>query len=191
MLAIHLAIPEQITGDRLTLRRWKPADAEHLKQAIDETLEGLKRWVPWGAAEPSELPVIRERLEKFEREFGHGGNWGFGIFDRDEQQLWGGIGLHGRIGPTAVEIGYWVRKSGEGLGIASTAVMMLTPVAMAAGVSHVEIHCDPVNAASARVAAKAGFHHVETRERDYTAMGEPRDTMVWVWPAGAVPFRSS
>lgn len=192
MLAIPLAIPDRIAGPRLVLRRWQPADAENLKRAIDESLAGLKAWVPWGAAEPTELPAMRERLEKFAREFGHNGTWGFAILDGDETALLGGIGLHGRVGPTAVEIGYWVRTSAEGRGIASEAVSMLTPVAMAAGASHVEIHCDPRNAASGRVAARAGFHHAETRARDYTAMGgEPRDTMVWVWPAGASPFRAT
>lgn len=192
MLSIPLVIPEQIRGQRILVRRWQPGDADSLKQAIDESLAGLKAWVPWGAAEPSPLSVVRERLEKFEREFGQDGSWGFGVFSTSENRLLGGIGLHGRIGPTAVEIGYWVRASGAGRGIATEAVQLLTTVAMAAGVSHVEIHCDPGNKASARVAAKAGFRHAETRERNYTLMGgDPRDTMVWVWPADAHPFRAA
>lgn len=182
MLTLALRIPESIDAGPAILCRWDPRLAPALKAAIDETLDGLKAWVPWGKGEPSELPVIVARLETFQREFGPGPNWAFAILDRATGAVLGGIGLHGRVGPTAIEIGYWVRTSATGRGVASASVVALTAVAMAAGVSHVEIHCDPRNVASARVAARAGYEHTETRPRDYTAIGgEPRDTMVWVF----------
>ncbi|HVZ49169.1 MAG TPA: GNAT family N-acetyltransferase [Gemmatimonadaceae bacterium] len=189
MTAPALNIPGTVNVGPVTLVRWEARLAEGLKAAIDESLDGIRAWLPWGGGEPSELPVIVERVEKFRREFGLGGTWAFAIVDRDTGEVLGGIGLHGRIGPTAIEIGYWIRRGAAGRGIATSCVSALTAVAMAGGASHVEIHCDPRNTASARVAAKAGYRHAVTRPRDYTALGgEPRDTMVWVWPVDADPY---
>lgn len=184
--------PARIATDRLLLRRWTLADAARLREAIDVSLADLRPWVPWAAREPTTMAELLERLKKFEADFAAGPEWGYGIFTRDETQLLGGIGLFARIGPTALEVGYWVRTGSMGQGHASEATAAITRVALEMGARHVEIHCDPANPASARVAAKCGYHHSETRVRDYVLPGRrPSDTMVWVYPPDAVPWRPS
>jgi RimJ/RimL family protein N-acetyltransferase len=181
--------PERVTTPRLVLRCWRTDDAPRLRAAIDESLPELKLWIPWAKAEPTPLPSVVERLERFRAEFTAGPEWGYAILDGAERELLGGIGLHARIGPSALEIGYWVRTSKAGQGIITEAAGAIVQVALALGAVRIEIHCDPENPASARVAEKLGFRHAVTRRRDFIGpRGDRRDSMIWVWPPGATPY---
>jgi len=182
--------PQRVDTERLVLRCWQPSDAPRLKAAIDASLPELLPWIPWAVHEPSPLAAVEQRLITFRDTFAIGPNWAFGLFDREEAEVLGGIGLHARVGPTALEIGYWVRTDVAGRGYATEAAGALTPVALAMGAGHLEIHCDPLNLASAGVAAKLGYRHAATRPRDFPAPGgERRDTMIWVWPRDAEPYQ--
>jgi RimJ/RimL family protein N-acetyltransferase len=59
----------RIETRRLLLRRWEPADAPLLKQAIDASLPELRAWMPWAISEPSPIEVVRQRLEGFRERF--------------------------------------------------------------------------------------------------------------------------
>jgi RimJ/RimL family protein N-acetyltransferase len=64
-----------------------------------------------------------------------------------------------RADPAAgrTEIGYWVAAAYRGRGIASRAVDLLAGWAFAYGYTRLELHVDPANTPSRRVAEKAGF----------------------------------
>jgi RimJ/RimL family protein N-acetyltransferase len=177
--------PERIRTPRLLLRCYQSEDAPLLKEAIDSSLAHLRAWMPWAMAEPSELSVLEARLERFRAEFTAGLDFTFGIFEPTERSLLGGIGLHPRLGPGALEIGYWMRASATGQGYATEAARALTQVALALpGIARVEIRCDPANARSAAIPRRLGYRHVETLVRDtLTPEGQPRDTMVWILTA--------
>ena len=65
---------------------------------------------------------------------------------------------------SAGEIGYWIATDRVGRGLATTAVGLVIAWARATApeLERFQIHCDLANTASARVAAKAGFRHVES-----------------------------
>lgn len=181
--------PERVETNRLLLRCWRIEDAPLLRAAIDESLPELQRWIPWAKAEPTPLATLAQRLERFRAEFVAGPEWGYAIFDREERELLGGIGLHDRVGPAGLEIGYWMRTSKAGQGIMTEAADAMVQVARTLGAACVEIHCDPENPASARVAEKLGFRHALTREKDFVGpRGDRRDSMIWVWPVDQVPW---
>ena len=70
----------------------------------------------------------------------------------------GGSGLHPRIGPGALEIGYWMRADAVGQGYATESTAALTRVAFeVADVERVEIHCSTENHASAAIPRKLGY----------------------------------
>lgn len=121
--------PERIYTERLVLRRWTSGDARALKAAIDSSLLHLQEWMPWAMQEPSELSVIKRRLEEFEESFAAGREWLYGIFDcasdPSERELLGGVGLHPRVEPGGLEIGYWLRadQTGHGFAIAILKLM--------------------------------------------------------------------
>ena len=101
---------------RLLIRGWAPPDAPELKAAIDGSLAELQRWMAWARSEPSDLPVIEERLARFQAEFEAGTNWACGIFLRSSGEVLGGVSLLPRIGPGALELGYWLRNECTGRG---------------------------------------------------------------------------
>ena len=166
---------------RLVLRCWRPDDAALLGQAVTESLDHLRPWMPFAANEPIDLPARVELLRTFRGKFDLGEDFIYAIFDRGESRVLGSTGLHLRSGPTTREIGYWIHADHVGQGLATEAAGALTRVAIEIdGVARVEIRCDPANAASARVPAKLGFRHEATLRRILTGSdGSPRDAMIW------------
>ncbi len=171
----------RIHTERTVLRCWDPADAPLLKEAIDASLDHLRPWMPWAENEPEDLPAKVARLRRFRAEFDLGQNFIYGIFDREERRVLGGTGLHLRVGPGALEIGYWIRADEIDQGLATEVAAALTRVAFEVEqVNRVEIRCDPANVRSAAVPRKLGFVHEATlRGNSPRADGTYRDTMVW------------
>lgn len=175
-------VPGPIRTPRLLLRCWRREDAALLKDAVDDSLPELQRWMPWAATEPSPLQSFVARIGKFRRAFDEGREWTYGVFDPEETQVLGGAGLHSRSEPGRLEIGYWIRSTATGQGLATEVAAALVERAFALhGVEAVEIRCDPRNDASAAVPRRLGFRHVVTLTGNDTGPdGSPRDTMVWV-----------
>jgi RimJ/RimL family protein N-acetyltransferase len=173
--------PLRIRTDRLVLRCWEPSDAPLLESALDLSFEHLRAWLPWAVGEPSELEVVQERLARFRREFLAGEGFVYGLFDTDESEVVGGTGLMPRIGPGALEIGYWIRADRINRGLATEATRALTLAGLALpDVDRIEIHCDPANAASTAVPRKLGYRLRETRrQKSATPEGEDEVTVVF------------
>jgi RimJ/RimL family protein N-acetyltransferase len=171
----------RIRTPRLVLRCWNPADAPLLKDAITESLDHLRPWMPWVQNEPETLDAKVERLRRMRADFDLGRDLVYGIFTPDEGSVIGGTGLHARVGPGALEIGYWIHSKRIGMGYATEAAAALTRVAFEVeGVMRVEIHCDPKNTRSASVPRKLGYTYDATLRRRSTGVdGTPRDSMIW------------
>ncbi|MEW5929317.1 MAG: GNAT family protein [Gemmatimonadota bacterium] len=165
---------------RLVVRCWEPRDAPLLSAAVEASLEHLRAWMPWAAAEPKDLETRIEDLRRFRGNFDLGVDLMYGIFDRPEARVLGGTGLHTRAGERR-EVGYWIHAGHVGRGLATEAAAALTRVAFEVErVRRLEIRCDPLNARSAAIPAKLGFRHEATLRGDALAPdGGPRDTMVW------------
>src|SRR5687768_14164722 len=100
--------------------------------------------MPWALNEPQELPAKIEFLRRKRGEFDLGQDFTYGCFPRDETEALGSIGLHPRLGPGALEIGYWIRGDRTGQGLVTEATAALTKAAfLLHQVNRVEIHCDP------------------------------------------------
>ena len=151
---------ERIDGPGgLVVSRWRVADAALLGEAVAQSVEHLRPWMPWIAEEPVPLEQRRERIAGWERDWRAGGDLVMGIFV--DGSVAGGCGLHRRIGPGGIEIGYWVHPRFVRRGIASTVAGLLTDAAFArAELDRVEIHHDKANEASAGVPRKLGFRLV-------------------------------
>jgi RimJ/RimL family protein N-acetyltransferase len=178
----HRPPPYVIRTERLTLRCWEPRDAPLLKDALDTSLDHLRPWMPWAADEPKPLEEKAELLRVFRGRFDLGEDFVYGIFARDEREVIGGSGLHTRIGPDALEIGYWIRASRIARGYARESTAALTKVAFrVCRVDRVEIHVDPANEASLRIPRALGFTQEATlRRRLPAAEGQPaRDAVVF------------
>ena len=149
-------LPERIESDGVLLRRWVVDDAEALSRAIAESADHLRPWMDWMAHEPQTLEQRRTMLVQWEREWRSGGDVVLGIFVGD--QVVGGCGLHRRVGPSGLELGYWVHASYVGQGIGTAVARLLTDAAFSVpGITHVEIHMNKANAASSAIARRLGF----------------------------------
>ena len=150
-------LPGRIEGPNgLLLRRWTVDDAEALALAVAESIEHLRPWMAWIDQEPTPIELRRAMIEAWERDLAEGGDAVFGVFVGD--RIAGGCGLHRRIAPDGLELGYWIHPSFLRRGLATAVAFSLTDAALGLpGISHVEIHHDKANLASAGVPRKLGF----------------------------------
>lgn len=179
----------RIATPRLVLRCWAPRDAPAFQAAILESLADLKSWLVFVQSEPEPLEHKVERLRRWRAAFDRDEYFQFGVFPPDESAVWGGVAFLPRVGPGALELSYWMHSGCRGRGLASEAAAALTRVAFGVyGMRRVEIHCDPVNEASAGVARRLGFRHEATLAgRLPWVDGSMRDMMVWSLRAEEFP----
>jgi RimJ/RimL family protein N-acetyltransferase len=120
----------------------------------------------WAHAEPQSVAEKTALLRRFRGQFDLGRDFVYGIFGKDEREVVGGTGLHTRSGDDALEIGYWIRASRAGGGLATEVAAALTRVAFElCGVDRVDIRVDPANAASLTIPRKLGFTEEATLRR--------------------------
>lgn len=173
--------PEVLVDGELTVRRFgveDTKDAERLHAAIVASVEHLRPFMPWAAYEPLPLADRVELLQRWAEEWDDATSFGYGMFVGDE--VVGGCGLHPRIGPGGIEIGYWVRVDQAGRGLATRAARLLTDAAFTIdGIDHVEIHHDNANVRSGRVPAKLGYVARREVEDGISAPGDCGVSTEW------------
>ncbi len=189
MCATKLGPAYRIETERLVLRCWQPQDAGLLKEAIDASLDHLRKWMPWADNEPEPLKLKVMRLRQYRAMFDLDKDYVYAIFNQDETQVLGGSGLHTRLGETVREIGYWIHNDHISQGYATEVSAALTKAAFEIeGMDRVEIHCSPQNLASAAIPRKIGFMHEATlRRRGPVKDGTPVDSMIWTMHADDYP----
>lgn len=172
------APPEEIAlHDGIRLVRISADQAAAVTKAINESLDHLSPWMAWAdkPAEESQRAVFMAaaaELWEAKRDFT------YTIVDADGTVI-GGCGLHGRQGPDALDIGYWVHVDHIGRGLATAASEVLTAAAFGIpGIERVRIQCEDTNLRSARVPEKLcyAFHGVDVPEEG-TCAG--RNTQDW------------
>lgn len=147
---------EIVLHDGIRLVRISADQAPAVTRAINESLDHLSPWMAWAQtpAEESQRAVFMaaaEELWRAKRDFT------YTILDADGSVI-GGSGLHGRQGPDALDIGYWVHVDHIGRGLATAASKALTSAAFdIPGIERVRIQCEATNVASARVPEKLGY----------------------------------
>jgi RimJ/RimL family protein N-acetyltransferase len=152
--------PERIeldVADGCALRRWRIDDVDAQVQAINECLDHLRPWMAW-AREPvtpaTQGAYLGATVELWDR----GVDFGFAVVDGADRLVIGGCGLHRRVGPGALEIGYWVHVDWTGRGIATAAAAALTRAALATpGIDRVVIRHEVGNLASEAVPRRLGY----------------------------------
>ena len=169
-----LTPPPRLDLPGFTLRAWSASDAPALAVALAASDAHLRAWTPWVVDGRVPGLSLEDRLARHAADFAAGTEWVYGLFGPDGTVL-GGCGIYPRVGPGALELGYWLAAGQTGRGLATRATAALTRVAfLDPMVERVEIRCERGNAASVRVAERLG----------YSLAGEsttsaPADLLVW------------
>lgn len=186
--------PTTLDAGDLTLVAWQPSDAARALDAVRASLPELAPWMPW-ATDAYDLAATEDFLRRTGGAWLDGTAYGYALVATDDPDgtVLGSAGLHRRIGPGALEIGYWVHSAHTRRGIATRAAAVLTRAALdLADTTTVEIHHDVTNAASGAVPKRLGYtllatvdvtpeapaetgrrHHWQIRSADYPASPIP------------------
>jgi RimJ/RimL family protein N-acetyltransferase len=175
-------VPERIETARLTIRAPEPGDADAVYEAVTESLEALRPWMPW-----AEGDYTRDAAATYVSDgataFAERRDLPMLLYLRDTGTLVGSSGLHPvDWSVPSFAIGYWVRTSMAGRGYATEAAQRIAELAFAdLGAERVEIWCDARNTRSAAVATRAGFTleaRLSRNRRD--VRGELADSLCFV-----------
>lgn len=178
---IVMDIPEAFETERLVMRCPRAGDGAALRDAIWESHESLKRWMPWA----SHLPSVEDCEQNVREAFGQfvlRQELRLHFFLKESGELAGSTGFHrinwdiGRL-----EIGYWVRDSLVGQGYVTEAVKgEVEYAATYLSARRLEIRCDPRNDRSWKVAERVGFHREAVlRQDEPDPEGFPSNTYVY------------
>lgn len=153
-----MPFPARIDLPHCMLRAWCEEDAPALARALTANDAHLRAWTPWVVDGRIPGQSLEARLARHAEDFAAGREWVYGIFAPDGAAIFGGCGLYPRVGPAAIEIGYWLAADRTGRGLATEAARALTRHAFSdAAIERVEIHCDRRNAASNRIPLRLGY----------------------------------
>ena len=204
------APPEQVAAGPLLLRRLRAEDAAAIAAAVAASMDHLRPWMPGATPDSADPRTQRVRVAESDEMWAQGtdfiysivgtdgalageiglhrrlddGDYSFLLLDPEETTLLGIFGLHRRIGPGAIELGYWLSREAVGRGLATAAAKALTTAALdLPDVDRVEIHCDEANSRSRKIPERLGYRLDRIEEDGVKAPGEVGRAMIWIFPA--------
>jgi ribosomal-protein-serine acetyltransferase len=170
----------EITEASILIRPFRAGDEHALYEAVRESIAEVSVWLPWchqnySIEESREFVTSREIASQ-------GGEWySFGIFEKESDKFLGGVGINfiNRVHQLA-NLGYWVRTSEAGRGIATTATRLAARFGFEqVGLQRIEIVAALDNIASQRVAEKSGAKREGILRRRLLIRGESLDAVLF------------
>jgi RimJ/RimL family protein N-acetyltransferase len=132
--------------------------AEDFLAAVRESAETLARWMPWYHSGYG-LPDVERWFDEAERMWRQRSAFPMVIVDGESARLLGGVGLHDILlySKREAELGYWVRRSVRGQGVAATAMRAMAAFGVnELGLIRVSMRIRIDNRSSRRAAERAG-----------------------------------
>ena len=151
---------QEVTDGTVLLRPFRLEDAQETFTAVRESLTDLKPWMSW-AYDDYSLKDTKEFIRITRACWPEGTLFAFAITDAKNGLILGGCSLS-HVHPVyhMCNLGYWVRSSRRGRGIAGRAALLAARYAFEkVGLVRVEIVVALENKASVRVAEKVGAHY--------------------------------
>ena len=164
----------------LLIRPYREGDASALYEAVRESLPEVSRWLPW-CHENYSIEESKEFVRSRETA-AHDGEWySFAVFERGGGKFLGGVGLNffNRVHQMA-NLGYWVRTSATGRGVATNATRSVARFGFEKlGLQRIEIVAAVGNLSSQRVADKAGAVREGVLRKRLMIKGESQDAVLF------------
>jgi ribosomal-protein-serine acetyltransferase len=172
---------DELRGKRVIVRPYREGDAQDLFEAVGESREQIRPWMPWWnthqTIEESRDWIIRRAAAWLLRE-----GMDTGLWESETGRFAGGIGLIVHDWDAgSFEIGYWLRASATGKGLMTEATKLLANYAFEhLQANRVQIRCDEQNERSAAIPRRLGFVQEGVLRNDgLTPAGELRNTLVF------------
>jgi RimJ/RimL family protein N-acetyltransferase len=154
----------KLEDEAIVLRAFSDDDVPALVEGLNDP--EIPRWtrIPSPYTERDAREYLRSTSEQ-----------AFAITSKESGELLGGIGL--RFPSDGIgEIGYWVKRDARGRGVATRALLILSRWALEEHkLVRLQLTAEPGNAASQRVAEKAGYVREGLMRRYLNIGGERRD----------------
>ena len=147
----------ELTDGKITLRPYRMSDNRESYQAIKESAAEKSAWLPFTQKDYS-IKENGEWIKKRPDDWKKGKSYEFAICDAKDGTIIGGCGLNGvdQMNRRA-NLGYWVRTSHTGQGVAVAATLLLAKWGFKAlKLTRIEILVATGNERSLRVAEKVG-----------------------------------
>src|SRR5215213_800112 len=147
----------ELTDGKILLRPYRAEDVDVLYEAVRESINEISPWMPWchaGYTIDESRAYIMSRDEARAKEE----DYSLGIFDAQTGAYFGGTGLNHFVREYLyANLGYWIRTSCTGRGIASSSTRLVARFGFEElALQRIEIVAAVGNVASQRVAEKAG-----------------------------------
>lgn len=179
--AEHTSAPARValTGERVSLRPNRSHFAPLLCAAAQESAATVGRWMSWWHTDFT-LTEAAAWLEQCEQKWATGVEFEFSVFDPAGAYV-GAAGLNQRNEPNNfANLGYWIRQSRQGEGLAVDAVRLLSAFGFEVlKLTRIEIVAAWENTASRRVAEKAGATFEGRARHRLLLRGEPLDAAMY------------
>ena len=170
----------ELTDGGIVLRPFRDEDIVPVHNAILESFDELSRWMRWCNEDYSiddTSAFIKSRDDAWKNDL----DYGFAVFDRETGIFQASVGLNfvNRTYQMA-NLGYWVRTSVTGQGIASRATRLVARFAFEElKLQRIEIVAAVGNLASQRVAEKAGAIREGVMRKRLVSHNEATDAVMY------------
>lgn len=170
---------EVLTGERIELRKHSVSMAQTMFDYVQADRDRLDQFLPWVQyinTVEDELNYIKSTHKRWEE----GTLFDYGIFDKTTNIYMGNVGVHTiKWNHECAELGYWILGKFEGHGFMSDAVKLLEAELFRVGFHRVEIRCSDINARSANVPIRCGYHLDGMLRENAIEKGKFRNTKVF------------
>jgi RimJ/RimL family protein N-acetyltransferase len=180
-----------LTDGVIQIRPLAEQDAHALFEAISESLPQLCTWLTWCRPNYNIRDCFAYVL-KAQADWQKGQQFNFGTFDVKTQALRGSVALNQiTAAHQFANIGYWVRSSNAGQGIATASVKLIAKFAFQTlGLNRLEIVVPVGNVPSQRTALKAGAFFEGTLRQRLLLTGKLHDANLYSLPSDTRSGRS-
>jgi ribosomal-protein-serine acetyltransferase len=170
----------ELTDGNIIVRVYREDDASALHEAARESIAEVSVWLPW-CHENYSIEESRQFVSSRARA-AQGDEWySFAIFAPEGGRFLGGVGLNffNRVHQLA-NLGYWVRTSAAGRGVATKAARLVACFGFEQlGLHRIEIVAAVENVASQRVAEKVGAVREGVLRKRLLIRGESQDAVMF------------
>ena len=170
----------ELVGPTVVLRRPARADAEALWEAIVESTAEVGRWMEWCRPDYTRAEA-QAWVAGARSAWARGEAFDFVVVDRQEGAVLGGCGVNqvDALNRRA-NLGYWVRTSATGRGVATEAAALAAHLGLRElGLGRLEIVVATPNLASQRVAAKLGAVREGVMRNRFWLQGDAVDAVLY------------